>query len=457
MTLSHGTGHVFSVTELTTEIKSLLEKQFSFVWLRAEISNFRVPASGHFYFSLKESAARIRAVMFRGQNRRLTFTPQDGMRVIGFGRISLYAPRGEYQIVLEHLEPEGLGALRMAFEQLRDKLAQEGLFDEKHKKTLPFLPQTIALITSLTGSVLYDMLHVLERRFSGLNIEIAPAAVQGDAAPDEITDALDLVNIHGKADVIILARGGGSLEDLWAFNSEQVARAIFKSVIPVVSAIGHETDFTISDCVADVRAPTPSAAAEIVVPQKHDLLQHIDELQQALANRMRQHCNQRRSQLERLKKHIVDPRRQIQMQKAQIAQIRTRLERSAVSMLQRRRDYLQVLTTIIKNNKTIRYIQKLKQEVEGYQLALERSGRQYLKMPQTSLTHLTKRLQDLNPTAVLKRGYSITREQAGGKIVMRAEAVKLGQRLEIILAKGLLEVTTQARTDENPFQFEDLD
>lgn len=266
--------NIYTVSQLTSNIKNLLEENFPLVWVSGEVSNFSVPVSGHFYFSLKDENTQIQSVMFRGQNRILKFEPENGLKITGLGRISVYEPRGSYQLILEYMEPKGIGALQVAFEKMKDRLLKEGLFDKKHKKTLPFVPKKICIITSPTGSVLYDFLQIAHRRFPNMPVEIIPVSVQGNQAVKDIVQALDLANSSTdktdrlQPDVIVIARGGGSIEDLFAFNTEEVARSIFLSSIPVVSAIGHETDFTITDFVADFRAPTPSAAAEIVVPKK---------------------------------------------------------------------------------------------------------------------------------------------------------------------------------------------
>ena len=255
---------IYTVSDLTADIKYILEDKFPFVWICGEISNFRVPASGHFYFTLKADNAQINVVMFRSQNRNLRFVPENGMSVTGLGRISVYEPRGAYQIIFEYLEPEGAGAIQLAYEQLKARLVEEGIFDEKHKKPLPYLPQKISIITSPTGTVVHDILKIINRRFSNVHIEIIPVKVQGEGSEDEIAAALKLLNARDDSDIAIIARGGGSFEDFHAFNSEVVARSIFKSEIPIISAVGHETDFSIADFVADLRAPTPSAAAELV-------------------------------------------------------------------------------------------------------------------------------------------------------------------------------------------------
>ena len=269
---------VYTVSELNAVIKSLLEQRFPFVWIVGEISNFKIPLSGHYYFTLKDEASQINAVMFRGQHRQLKFEPEDGMRVTGLGRLSVYEPRGAYQILLEYLEPSGVGGLQIAYEKLKARLAEEGLFDQQYKKPIPFLPHKIALITSPSGAVVHDMLNIIDRRFPNMQIEVFPVKVQGTGAEDEITEALEMLNDRSGVDVAILARGGGSLEDLQAFNSEHVARAIFAARIPIIAAIGHETDYTIADFVADLRAPTPSAAAELAVPVKFELLQQVNNI-----------------------------------------------------------------------------------------------------------------------------------------------------------------------------------
>ena len=262
---------IYSVAELSLEIRNLLERQFPDVWVTGEVSNLRAAGSGHLYFTLKDETAQLRAVCFRNQARYLKFKPQDGLAVIARGRLSVYEARGEYQLYVEFLEPAGLGALQLAFEQLKQKLAAEGLFDPARKKPLPMLPRVIGVVTSPTGAVIRDILRILHRRFRNINVLIYPVKVQGEGAAQEIAQGIEYFNRQAPVDVMIVARGGGSLEDLWAFNEEVVARAIAASKIPVISAVGHETDFTIADFVADLRAPTPSAAAELVVRRKQDL------------------------------------------------------------------------------------------------------------------------------------------------------------------------------------------
>lgn len=280
--------HIYTVTELTRKIKNMLESAFSSVWVEGEISNFVQHTSGHMYFSLKDADSVLSAVMFRNVNKDIKFDMHDGLKVVCFGRISLYEKRGSHQIYVDRLEPKGIGALQLAFEQLKEKLRKEGLFDEERKKTIPFLPSRIGVVTSPTGAAIQDILNIIQRRFCNVEIILNPVKVQGDGAKEEIAEAIRLFNELANVDVMIVGRGGGSLEDLWAFNEEIVARAIAGSDIPVISAVGHEVDWTIADFVSDLRAPTPSAAAELAVPLKEDLLTSIDDaalrLKNALSN-----------------------------------------------------------------------------------------------------------------------------------------------------------------------------
>jgi exodeoxyribonuclease VII large subunit len=269
---------IFSVSEITKRIKHLLEETFPDIWVRGEISNLRTASSGHIYFTLKDEGAVIKAVLFRGYQRAIPFEPEDGMNVIVHGNIDVFDKRGEYQIIVDLMEPEGIGALQLAFEQLKEKLHKEGLFDEAHKKNIPAFPDTIGIVTSPTGAALRDILNIVDRRYRGIRVIIYPVLVQGEGAAEEIAEAIRKANQRREVDVLIVARGGGSIEDLWPFNEEMVARAIYDSHIPIISAVGHEIDFTISDFVADLRAPTPSAAAELVVKNKIELLRWSREL-----------------------------------------------------------------------------------------------------------------------------------------------------------------------------------
>jgi exodeoxyribonuclease VII large subunit len=284
--------HILTVTQLTEQIKSLLEGTFPDVWVEGEISNITAPQSGHVYFTLKDRQSQIKAVLFRSSQRHLKFTLQHGMQVICRGRVSVYDPRGEYQVIVEYVEPKGVGAFQKAFEELKGRLEKEGLFDRERKKSLPLLPRRIGIVTSPTGAAIRDILRVIKRRHPKMEILIYPVPVQGADAAPSIVEAIGYFNSEKNVDVVIVGRGGGSLEDLWAFNEEPVARAIFASRIPVISAVGHETDYTIADFVADLRAPTPSAAAEIVVESEAHLRDSILTLQARLVSAVRQDLDQ---------------------------------------------------------------------------------------------------------------------------------------------------------------------
>ncbi|OQY59030.1 MAG: exodeoxyribonuclease VII large subunit [Desulfobacteraceae bacterium 4572_88] len=387
------TQRIYTVSELTGEIMNLLEDNFPCVWISGEISDSHMAASKHFYFTLRDEQCRIPAVMFRGQNRNLKFEPENGMHITGLGRINVYKPRGAYQLVFEYLEPAGVGALQTAFEQLRARLGDEGLFDQKHKKPLPFFPGKIAVITSPAGAVVHDILNVIDRRFPNIHIEIIPVRVQGEEAAGEIAAAIALLNRRGNADVAILARGGGSLEDLQAFNSEKVARAIFASDIPIISAVGHETDFSIADFAADLRAPTPSAAAELAVPMKADLLRDCEKLSERLRKRFRRYAEERRMLLDEMAKRLIHPGKRIADLRIRSNDLTRRLTRTFAKGIRQKREQL-----------------------------LWRKDR----------------LKALNPEAILSRGYSITRTMPKGRVLKNAASVTKGQKLEVMLAKGTL-------------------
>jgi exodeoxyribonuclease VII large subunit len=385
--------HILSISELTQLIKFQLEQGFDYLWVEGEISNFRMPSSGHFYFTLKDEKSQIRVVMFKSQNRTLEFAPEDGLSVICRGRLNVYETRGEYQLILDYLEPKGLGALQLAFEQLKQRLAQEGLFDPEHKKPLPQLPRKIGIVTSPTGAAIRDILNIIERRFANVGILIYPVKVQGEGAAQEIASALDELNRMPGIDVIILTRGGGSIEDLWPFNEEVVARAIYHSEIPVISAVGHEVDFTIADFVASLRAPTPSAAAELVVRNKDDLIYNLNTVYVRLKNSIRKIYEFNQSRFAFLQKRMPDPRKMIPGLRLTIDEYGERIA-------------FYVLNAV-----------KIKTEkIEG----------------------MMGRLDALSPLNVLKRGYSITRTVPDLKVVRNAKQLASGDKINVRLFKGEL-------------------
>lgn len=429
---------IYSVSELTNRIKSLIEASFPFVWICGEISNFRVPGSGHYYFTLKDENAQIAAVMFRGHHRQMKFVPEDGMSIIGLGRLSVYEPRGSYQIILEYIEPAGIGALQIAFEKLKKRLADEGYFDERHKKPLPHLPSKISVVTSPSGAVVHDIITVISRRFPNVHLEVVPVKVQGIGAEADIVAALKLVNERADADVIILARGGGSLEDLQAFNSEPVAMAIFSSHIPVISAVGHETDVTIADFIADLRAPTPSAAAELVVPEKIELQRRCRELEQSVRSRMAGRLESLKKDLNEIRRRLADPRRKIQEFWLRLDDLTGRLMRLAALSMRRDSDRLAGLTRRLGSSSPQSMVQRLNLKLEVNNSYLSTYIRIITSRSRSALRELSLKLDALNPLAILRRGYSVTRALPDKRIVTDAEQVALEQDVEVLLAAGLL-------------------
>lgn len=383
--------HIVSVTQLTAQIKNLLEGTFPDVWVEGEISNLSVPQSGHAYFTLKDEHSQIRAVLFRSSQRFMKFTLQHGMQVVCRGRVSLYEPRGEYQLILEYIEPKGIGALQLAFEQLKARLEKEGLFELTRKKPLPLLPQRIGIVTSPTGAAIRDMLRVIKRRHPKVQILLYPVPVQGvDAAP-ALVEAIQYFNRGQQVDVLIIGRGGGSLEDLWAFNEEIVARAIYASRIPVISAVGHETDYTISDFVADLRAPTPSAAAEMVVESEERFQERIAALEAALQRAIRQKFDRIRVSLRDYARALGDPRRRLEQYAQRVDELSRRLATGLMHHVRRDR---------------------------------------------ALLLSLTSALGHLNPLGILSRGYSITKILPAGTILKDASQAAPGDLLLTKLHEG---------------------
>jgi exodeoxyribonuclease VII large subunit len=429
---------IYTVSQLTEAIQGLLEERFDFVWVEGEISNFSAPVSGHYYMVIKDETAQIRAVMFRLQARYLKFVPEDGMKVIAQGRVSIYAPRGEYQIVLDYLEPLGVGALALAFEQVKQKLAQQGLFDPDIKKPLPFLPKKVAVITSPTGAAIRDFLKIIQRRFANIEILIVPVRVQGDQACEEMVAALDLVNREVTADVIVLTRGGGSLEDLWAFNQEELAIAIRRSRIPVVSAVGHEIDLTISDLAADVRAPTPSAAAELLAAEKETLVKRINQATTRLISGMGLIIKRRTDELYRLKNRIQDPKKRLTNLWMRLDEIHGRLMRIMDLTIQGKKARLESEMRALRLHSPINRIQS-RQEQLGFQVeGLIRAMHRQLREAAMKRSHLERRMTDLSPLSVLKRGYSITLKLPERQILKAASGVETGDQVQVLLGEGEL-------------------
>jgi len=441
---------IYSVSELTQQIQQLIEGRFDSVWVEGEISNFRSPISGHYYMSIKDEHAQIKAVMFRGQNRNLAFVPRDGLKVFAKGRISIYPPRGEYQLIIEYIEPVGIGALALAFEHLKRKLAAQGLFDQSIKKPIPFLPQKVAVITSPTGAAIRDFLKVIRRRFANLEIIIVPVRVQGEGATEEIINAIELVNSKLDVDIIVLTRGGGSIEDLWAFNKEELAFAIRRSKIPIVSAVGHEIDWTISDFAADLRAPTPSAAAEILVKEKEALIKRLSDIRERLVAAIKNKTIQSNLELNRLRKDLKDPTQLLQDKLFRIDELALRYKRAIEVFLEKKKERLfslkrQLIVCSPRNS-----MDRAKQKLEFSKTRLAAIITQRLSENKSQLLRLKNRLEDLGPVSVLKRGYSITMRLSDGKVLTDPYETEKGEKIKILLAKGNLisEVLSVEKRDE---------
>ncbi len=382
---------VLTVSELNQIIKGTLERELDSFWVVGEISNFRVPPSGHFYFTLKDANSQISAVMFRGQSRGLGFQPENGTEMLCFGRVSVYSVRGDLQFYVESMEPRGRGALYLRFEQLKKRLWEEGLFAAERKRPLPFLPRAIGIVTSLRGAALQDMIRLLGDRFPDRRVVIWPVKVQGEGAALEIAQGIKELGESGLVEVMIVGRGGGSLEDLWAFNEEVVARAIFAAPVPVISAVGHEIDFTIADFVADHRAPTPTAAAEMVVPRKEELVTQIQSSEGRLIRATQAALYNRRQIAERLMRRLVDPTRRLQENQVRLDELSVALWRRFKNSLDRFKD---------------------------------------------RLARPSERLGSLSPLAVLERGYSIVYRMPDRLVVKDSSSVKAGDLLRIAFARG---------------------
>ncbi|HBB18306.1 MAG: exodeoxyribonuclease VII large subunit [Syntrophus sp. RIFOXYC2_FULL_54_9] len=443
---------ILSVSALNDRIKALLEEGFAQVWVEGEVSNTRRPASGHVYFTLKDAKSQIRAVIFRtpfgrAGHRTPDFELEDGMSIVCRARLAVYPPRGEYQIIIDALEPKGLGALQKAFEQLKARLEAEGLFDQSRKKPLPFLPSRIGVVTSPSGAVIRDILTVTRRRFPSVDILIAPVRVQGTEAPAEIIQALDDLQIVQGVDVIILARGGGSLEDLAPFNTEGVARAIAHSRIPVVSAIGHETDFTIADFTADLRAATPSAAAELTVPLRAELMETLQSLYFRMNRYRRQETQRLRERIANLSERLRDPKRRLNDIRIALDDNIDRM-RTTLSHLRevRRQELINSIVRLEHRNPRARIVQwfeKIESLGKKLRAARERQDQQWKNRVRSSIALL----DSLSPLSILNRGYSITRRLPDGLILRDPSEVRTGQEVDIRLyAGGLRAKITEIRS-----------
>lgn len=428
---------VMSVEDLNRAIRGTLERSFDLVWVQAEISNFKAHTSGHFYFSLKDSKAQVKAVMFRGFNSRLKFRPEDGLEVLVRGKVSVYEPRGEYQITVELMEPVGAGALQKAFEQLKAKLLSEGLFDSSRKRSMPRFPRRIALVTSPTGAAIRDMLNILGRRNPNVEIIIVPTLVQGAGAAEQIRKGLQDVWQLSGLDLIIVGRGGGSIEDLWAFNDEALARTIAASPVPVISAVGHEIDFTIADFVADLRAPTPSAAAELAVPDVVDLSERVNRQFRLLQVCWKKLHQSRAGRLQLLGRQLVDPRKRLQDLIFRNDELLDRLIMSAQARVMRLRDRISLQRNRLVSPEIL--IARARQNVSHCESAMKAHWERSYVYRQGRLSRIMGLLDALSPLKTLERGYAIPTR--AGAIVRRPEDVSVGDQIEVQIHNGWIEAS----------------
>ena len=417
---------IFTVEQLNRQIRQLIEGELDLVWVQGEISNFKAHTSGHYYFSLKDSKSQIRAVMFRGHNSRLKFKPSDGLEVVIRGRVTVYEPRGDYQIACEMMEPVGAGALQKAFEQLKTKLKAEGLFDAARKRPIPSLPRHVAIVTSPTGAAIRDMLNILNRRNKTVKITLIPTVVQGESAAAQIIQAMKNAFALPDIDVIIVGRGGGSIEDMWAFNNENLARIIAGSPVPVISAVGHEIDFTIADFVADLRAPTPSAAAELVVKSSEDLLQKLKSLDRLLWFAIQKQIKTNLHKFKTYTARLVDPKRKLQDLIQRNDELQMRMQRAIFRYFENRKLKLKILEQKIPTKERLL-------EVKNFRLKKAMSL-----------------LDSLSPLKVVERGYSMTTK--GNELIKKVDQVDLGDSITVYLMKGQIQATvTNINEKESPW------
>lgn len=433
---------ILSISELNKTVKGLLETEFSLIYVEGEISNFSRPSSGHWYFTLKDEKAQIRCAMFRNQNRSVPFEPKNGQQIVLYGKITLYEGRGDFQIITSSLELSGDGELRRSFERLKASLQKEGFFDQQKKKAIPKFPKKIAVITSPSGAAIKDIFSVVYRRFPALGMTVIPTQVQGEEAVPQIVSAIKTANKQNPSyDLILLSRGGGSLEDLWAFNTEPVAKAIFSSSIPVVSAVGHESDFTISDFVADLRAPTPSSAAEQITPDAEMLKNDILETSDRFIRAARRAIDSRQNELSHLIRRIRHPNSRLN----EFAQRLDELERRMLSQVS---NLIRIKKSKLAERKIqspVQKIQQVKDRVKQLSRIMTQSHATLIKNRQASLSEKSSQLEALSPLATLKRGYAIVSEEAKGKIVRNSDEIAEGEKLRIRLSNGALTAEVVAK------------
>ncbi len=446
----------YTVSEFTREIQDLLEGEFTSVWIQGEVSNCKKAPSGHHYFTLKDETSQIPCVMFKPQSRYLKFKLEDGLQILCWGRVTVYGARGVYQLSVDTIEPVGLGGLMLAFEQLRQQLAAEGLFDASRKKPLPKFPKTIGLVTSSTGAAVRDMVRILRRRFRGVNIIVSSASVQGGKAPVEIEAAIQRLCECGEVDVVIVGRGGGSIEDLRAFNHEKVVRAVANCPLPIISAVGHETDYTLTDFAADLRASTPSTAAELAVPDKRELEESICGLRDRMRALITTNIKRQGAVLDELTRRLYDPRRRILEKRQTLDDLTLRLMRASTRKMESHRKDLISLTARLRPEKFREKLTRDGKTFEDMVSRLMRCGSVLTKRYRDEAQPLMAKLGALNPLAVLERGYSITFSVGTKKVITSASQVGMGADVQIRVSEGDIFAKVTGRrledTDESPEQ-----
>jgi len=426
---------ILTVSQLNRRAKQLLETHLPLLWVEGELSNVSLPSSGHWYFTLKDDQAQVRCAMFKNRNMLVRFKPQQGQHVMIRARVSLYEGRGDYQIIAEHMEEAGAGALQRAFDELKIKLAKEGLFDERHKKPLPALPNHIGVITSPTGAAIHDILHVLERRFPSIPVTIIPVAVQGKEAAPQIVKAIELANRAELFDVLILGRGGGSLEDLWPFNEESVARAIYASQLPIVSAVGHEVDVTIADFVADLRAPTPSAAAELITPDGDDWLDKFIGFEVLLEEAMQRKLSALKQQLQWLRARLRHPRQQLEQQAQRLDTLELRLKNIIQKQLTAYHNQLKQLSIHQQAHHPQIRLQQLTEKLQQQHSRLINAQHHLLERKKQAFNEATRMLNTLSPLKTLERGYALVTDTKG-KVITTTKQLAIGDSLNTTVANG---------------------
>lgn len=435
------TTAVYTVSQLNREARNLLEDEFSSVWLQGEISNLRIPSSGHYYFSLKDARSQIRCALFRNRFSAKHLQLKDGIQVLVQAAVSLYEERGDFQLIIEHIEEIGDGVLRRAFEMLKHQLAEEGLFDTQHKQPLPAWPRCIGIVTSPTGAAVRDILQVLQRRAAGIPVIIYPTQVQGAQAADQIVQALQLANQRQECDVLLLARGGGSLEDLWPFNEERVARALFASAIPVITGIGHEVDVTIADFVADLRAPTPSAAAELISPNYNEQQNSLTKLQRNLVKAITNTLQEFSYLLNQLHKRLPHPQRRLQDQLQRLDSLESRLCLAHHHLRRHKLAQLQHASLQLHSHSPALRVSTASAECQALEKRLTTATHFQLANWQHNLTRLMQLLDNVSPLNVLNRGYALATH--AGNVLQNAKQVSVGDKVHVRLAKGELDCTVE--------------